>query len=76
MMLILSAYNWFKSVGNSLIKSDRGAAAVEYGLLVGLIAVAIILAVYWLGQSTHGVFCDVVSKLPFAGTQDCDAPMP
>lgn len=75
MLLLLNLHHWFKTTVSSLIRSERGAAAVEYGLLVGLIAVAVILAVYWLGQATNGVFCNVVSALPF-GNNDCTAPMP
>ncbi len=35
---------------------DRGATAVEYGLMVALIAVAIIAAVTTLGTSISGLF--------------------
>ena len=35
---------------------DRGATAVEYGLLVGLIAVVIIVAVSALGTNLTGLF--------------------
>jgi pilus assembly protein Flp/PilA len=38
---------------------DEGATAVEYGLLVALIAVAIILAVLALGGTLEGVFSNV-----------------
>ncbi len=34
---------------NALVKSERGASAVEYGLLVALIAIIIIAAVSLLG---------------------------
>lgn len=37
-------------------RKDRGATAVEYGLMVGLIAVVIILAVVFLGETLEGVF--------------------
>ncbi|MCY1658539.1 Flp family type IVb pilin [Dietzia sp. SL131] len=37
-------------------RKDRGATAVEYGLMVGLIALAIILAVTFLGGSLEGLF--------------------
>ena len=37
-------------------RKDRGATAVEYGLLVGLIAVVIILAVTALGTKLTGLF--------------------
>ena len=36
--------------------SDRGASAVEYGLLVALIAIAIIVAVSLLGTNLSGIF--------------------
>jgi pilus assembly protein Flp/PilA len=37
-------------------KSDRGASAVEYGLLVALIAIIIIVAVTLLGSNLSGIF--------------------
>ena len=36
--------------------SERGASAVEYGLLVALIAIAIIVAVSLLGTNLSGIF--------------------
>ena len=45
------------------IKSERGAAAVEYGLLVALIAVAIITAVALVGTNLTDIFNTVASKL-------------
>jgi pilus assembly protein Flp/PilA len=47
-----------------LLRGERGAAAVEYGLLVGLIAVAIIGALIALGGQLETMFCDVVEALP------------
>lgn len=55
--------------------NERGAAAVEYGLLVSLIALAVVVAVYWMGIKTKGIFCEVVTKLPF-GPTDCNAAIP
>jgi len=43
---------------------DRGATAVEYGLMVGLIAVVIIGAVAFLGQDLNGLFQQIVTALP------------
>ena len=43
---------------------DRGATAVEYGLMVALIAVVIILAVTAIGTRLRGVFEDVRDALP------------
>ena len=45
-------------------RKDRGATAVEYGLLVGLIAVVIIVAITALGTKLDGLFDAVTSKLP------------
>jgi len=36
--------------------SERGASAVEYGLLVALIAIIIIVAVTLLGKNLSGIF--------------------
>ncbi|MGJ9405717.1 Flp family type IVb pilin [Nesterenkonia aurantiaca] len=44
-------------------RKDKGATAVEYGLLVGLIAVVIIGAVIALGGTLDGLFTDVDSQL-------------
>ncbi len=43
---------------------DRGATAVEYGLLVALIAAVIIAVVATLGQDVLKGFETVESKLP------------
>lgn len=42
---------------------ESGAAAVEYGLLVALIAVVIIVAVTTLGTNIKGVFNDAATKI-------------
>ncbi|TWH01372.1 pilus assembly protein Flp/PilA [Nocardioides sp. J9] len=46
---------------------ERGATAVEYGLLVALIAVAIIIAVRTLGDNLTGVFDNVGDEVGGAG---------
>ena len=40
-------------------RNDRGATAVEYGLLVGLIAVVIIVAVAFIGKAASNQFASV-----------------
>jgi pilus assembly protein Flp/PilA len=40
------------------IKSERGATAVEYGIMVSLIAAVIVGAVLLLGQKTNTSFQD------------------
>jgi pilus assembly protein Flp/PilA len=44
-------------------RKDRGATAVEYGLLVGLIAVVIIVAVTALGGRLNTLFRGIVTSL-------------
>jgi pilus assembly protein Flp/PilA len=44
-------------------RKDEGASAVEYGLLVALIAVVIIAAVIILGNNLSGVFSKVGSSV-------------
>ncbi len=46
-----------------LVSDERGATAVEYGLIVGLIAVAIIVAVGLLGGTLNGMFETVNDEL-------------
>ncbi len=43
---------------------EKGATAVEYGLMVGLIAVVIIVAVRALGVNLQVLFNDIVAALP------------
>jgi len=38
------------------VKSERGATAVEYGIMVALIAAVIIIAVLFLGRQTSKTF--------------------
>jgi pilus assembly protein Flp/PilA len=44
-------------------RSERGATAVEYGLLVGLIAVVIIVAVVALGEQLDTMFTSISDAL-------------
>ena len=59
------------------VKNEDGAALVEYGLLVGLIAVVCIGAVTILGTQVKGVFCTIVNDIHTAipalpdGGADC-----
>ncbi len=45
------------------LEADRGATAVEYGLMVGLIAVAMMVAVIALGTNMSRMFSTVASSL-------------
>jgi pilus assembly protein Flp/PilA len=46
------------------LRKEDGATAVEYGLLVGLIAVVIIGAVMALGGQLTGLFNQITAALP------------
>ena len=57
-------------------RNERGASAVEYGLLVGGIAAVIVVLVFTLGTKIEGLFqdtCDNVSAggAPVSTTNDC-----
>ena len=45
-------------------KDEDGATAVEYGLMVALIAAVIIIAVTTVGQKTNQAFTNVGAALP------------
>ena len=42
---------------------ERGATAVEYGLMVALIAIVIILAVAAVGSSINAIFNDAATSI-------------
>jgi pilus assembly protein Flp/PilA len=45
------------------LRSDRGATAVEYGLMVALIAVVIIVAVALIGTNLNTMFNKVATSV-------------
>jgi pilus assembly protein Flp/PilA len=45
------------------VKNEEGAALIEYGMLVGLIAVVCVLAVGTLGQTILGYFTTINADL-------------
>ena len=53
------------------IRSERGATAVEYGLMVALIAAVIIAAVAFLGQSTRDTFQCTGDAVASRGATGC-----
>jgi pilus assembly protein Flp/PilA len=46
-----------------LLKSEKGATAIEYGLIASLIAVAIVAVLTTLGGALSGVFGQVQAAL-------------
>lgn len=55
------------------VASDRGATAVEYGLLVAVIAAVIVATVVALGDQIDEAFCTVSTKLAETGGVDTAA---
>ena len=51
---------------SAFLKDESGAALVEYGLLVGLIAVVCLAAVKALGLTISGVFVNINGALTTA----------
>jgi pilus assembly protein Flp/PilA len=45
------------------LRSDRGATAIEYSIIAGGIAVAIIVTVYSIGPKLNTTFSSVSSQL-------------
>lgn len=54
----------FVDARNRLATEETGATAVEYGLIVGLIAVAIVSVLLVLGPQIAGMFQNVSDSLP------------
>ena len=54
----------FLKIQSWLRDQQEGASAVEYAILIGLIAVVVIAAVTLLGPAIAGVFNNVTSELP------------
>lgn len=47
-----------------LARDESGAVAIEYGLLAGLIALAIVAGATTLGTDLGQLFTDIAGKLP------------
>jgi len=55
-------------IKNSIRKSDEGASAVEYGLLVAAIAALIVIIVFALGTVVKNTFDDTCDTIAGKGT--------
>jgi pilus assembly protein Flp/PilA len=54
---------FFSKAASNLRRDEKGATAVEYGIMVALIAVVIIVAVTLLGGNLTSMFNDVGCKM-------------
>lgn len=64
--LFVSLQSFLVSAKERLSREETGATAVEYGLLVGLIAVVIVAALLLLGPKLAGLFTSVTNTIPAA----------
>jgi len=46
-------------------RSEKGQDLAEYGLLIGLIAIVVVLAVTLIGGELRDIFYHIVSEIPF-----------
>ncbi|HWL47484.1 MAG TPA: Flp family type IVb pilin [Sphingomonadaceae bacterium] len=51
-----------------LIRDRRGATAIEYGLILALIALALVSGLSALGSSTHGMWGNLQDEVSDATT--------
>ncbi|PTL71598.1 Flp family type IVb pilin [Rathayibacter caricis DSM 15933] len=64
--LLITLQTLVTTAKDRLREEQKGATAVEYGLLVGLIAVVIIGVVVLLGPQLAGIFQTISDDLPAA----------
>ena len=48
----------------NMFRNEKGQGMVEYGLIIGLVAVVVIVALTALGGKVDGVFKAIATKLP------------
>jgi pilus assembly protein Flp/PilA len=52
----------------SLFKNESGATAIEYGLIAGLVSIAIIAALTLLGGNLSALFDNIATEVETAST--------
>ncbi|MFD3443665.1 Flp family type IVb pilin [Microbacteriaceae bacterium 4G12] len=65
--LFVTLQSYVASARNRLSREETGATAVEYGLIIGLIAVAIIAVLITLGPQIAGMFTSLSTQIPATG---------
>lgn len=63
MLSLIATLQTLGFAAKNRLREEKGATAVEYGIMVALIAVAIIVAVGLLGTQLNTLFENVTSKL-------------
>jgi len=54
----------FKAAVDAFLNDESGASAVEYGLIVALIAAVVVVGVTSIGTKTGDAFTAVAGKIP------------
>jgi pilus assembly protein Flp/PilA len=62
--LFVTLQSYVVSARQRLSREETGATAVEYGLIIGLIAVAIIAVLITLGPQISGMFTSLSTQIP------------
>lgn len=62
--LFVFIQNFITDASDRLKNEVKGATAVEYGLLIGLIAVVLIAGLVLLGPAIRDLFSNVAGRLP------------
>lgn len=55
---------YLKSLFDARVRNQKGQAMVEYGLIIALIAVVVIVALGPLGTKIKEMFTDVAGSIP------------
>lgn len=60
---MLTCISVLSSFLKTLVRDDEGASAVEYGLILALVAIAIVLTLGIMGGTLDGLFQSVNTEL-------------
>ncbi|PRY67503.1 pilus assembly protein Flp/PilA [Glaciihabitans tibetensis] len=71
--LVVSLQSYLVAAKDRLSREETGATAVEYGLIIGLIAVAIVAVLIFLGPQLAGLFQGVSDSIPEVATTSTPA---
>ncbi|MEX5256457.1 Flp family type IVb pilin [Kocuria arenosa] len=61
--LFITLQAFFTDTFERIERNEKGATAVEYGLLIGLVAIAIVVALVALGPAMEELVEDIAAKL-------------
>jgi pilus assembly protein Flp/PilA len=68
--ILVSLQSYLASAKSRLSREETGATAVEYGLIIGLIAVVIVVVLLTLGPQLAALFQGISDELPAVGGTD------